>query len=211
MYINNNKLAFSLLEVMIALTMLMVTIGSIYQVNDSVKSSMISTEDKVSAMYLSQEWLEFIRNRRDYYIAQSVNKENWWNKFLYEIFWSWANLNNYQEIVKNIETDPKLWIFSIWAKISSSDKAISSIEEIYWNNADWCIQSWKCVYEKISLPRNDNNISNNDLRNFYRKIVFKKDKWQNNVINVKSVVYWDNKWDLYNFSMEQELANITIF
>jgi hypothetical protein len=55
MYINNNKLAFSLLEVMIALTMLMVTIGSIYQVNDSVKSSMISTEDKVSAMYLSQE------------------------------------------------------------------------------------------------------------------------------------------------------------
>jgi len=49
------KSAFTLLEVMLAMSMLVVTIVSIYNISSQVKASMLSTEDRVTALYLAQE------------------------------------------------------------------------------------------------------------------------------------------------------------
>ena len=75
MFINIKKTAFTLLEVIIALTMLVTTLTAIYQISNQVKASMISTEDRVTSLYLAQEGLEFVRNRRDYYVSRSWNEK----------------------------------------------------------------------------------------------------------------------------------------
>lgn len=201
-----NKLAFTLLEVMISISMIIVTITAIYQISDSVKSAMISTEDRVSAMYLAQEWLEFMRNRRDFYVSQSWNKETWWNAFLKEVFWSNINFTSWLKTIKTLHTEKKLWIFTLyWENLK--DITPWWIDDICWIDLD------KCIYEKISLSKKQYWDQNNNtwMRDFYRKIVIEKNKNETNLIKVKIVIYWEDKWTMYNFVMQEDLWNIAIY
>ncbi len=200
------KSAFTLLEVMLAMSMLVVTIVSIYNISSQVKASMLSTEDRVTALYLAQEWLEFMRNKRDSYIASSWNKEYWWNEFLREIYWTWADLTGVQSATM------KIWLENHWFFVlekSQYRQEVNSINEICW----W--ESWDdwddCIYEKITILKNQYGANDKTPRDYYRKLVIKKEDWETNIVKIYSVIYWENKWVIERFALDFKLVNITIY
>lgn len=198
------KKAFTLLEVMISITMLTFTAVSVYQISKISKVLISSSEDRATAMYLAQEWVEFARNLRDSRIWQSTNRENWRDKFLLEDIW-FSNLENSWKIASKIID--KKWLFSL-KKINPKffRRKISSIDQI-------CTEFYNdCFFEVIKTRTEwQKEINWWEWVIFFRKISFEKIAWEKNLITIKSSVYWDYKWEIQNFSLETKLWNITIF
>ena len=195
-------IAFTLIEVMIAMTLLVSTIVSIYKISDSTKILMGSTEDRVTALYLAEEWLEFMRNKRDTHLSKSWNKEYWWNFFLKEIFWDGSNFLNSMRVVKKINRSNSM--FSLWSD-DISDRNVSSIDDICGASLD------NCIYEKIILMKGEYESNERIPKEYYRKLVIEKDQWETNIIKVNSIIYWEDKWNIQKFSLDFKLANIAIY
>lgn len=188
---------------MMAMTMLIITLVAIYNISSQVKASMLSTEDRVTALYLSQEWLEFMRNSRDSYLSSSWNKEYWWNAFLKEIYWTGADL------LKSQVTTMKLWTgdFKTFVLEPSKNVDVNSIDDICRNEEDLD----DCIYEKITILKNEYNSNDKTPRDYYRKLVISKKTWETNIIKVDSMIYWENKGTIERFSLDFKLANIAIY
>lgn len=189
------KKAFTLLEVMISVTMLTFTALTIFTISKSSKALMASSEDRATAMYLAQEWIELIRNMRDTQVWQSTNK--WRDNFLNDIWFSGSE----KVLVKKIK-----WEFSLEGVDKSFfNKKISSIDQIcvsFYDNCDFEVIETKKEWERSWKAW--------EWTIFFRKINIKKEDWENNLITIKSSIYWDYKWEVQNFSLETKLWNITI-
>ena len=198
-----NKISFTLLEVMLAISMLILTLVAIYWIDNQVKSTLLSTEDNITSLYLAQEWLEFVRNRRDYYITLSWNKETWWNKFLEEVWLSWKD-----EAVRIIETNKSnlTYRFKSW---EIDDRRVSSFSDICINYADPVSES--CIYEKITITKNEFWDKSSDWakKDFFRKIELIKES--DNLITIKTTIYWERKWEFFDYALESSLWNIAIY
>lgn len=215
-----NKSAFTLLEVIISVVILTIAIWSIYTLSTQTKKIMTKSEYSVTAMYLAQEWLEFVRSIRDDELSKSLNRENpdnWWNKFLVDLwYWSYdSSSKKYKNIEKwwyrlkklNIK---KNWIFELqnaWINGElNSEKAISSLDDI-------CTDIWEfknCIYEHINIENLWNKENKNFWKNFFRKIKIEKEFWETNLITVYSEIFWEDHGKLENFILEQKFWNIAI-
>ena len=204
MFINIKKTAFTLLEVIIALTMLVTTLTAIYQISNQVKASMISTEDRVTSLYLAQEGLEFVRNRRDYYVSRSWNEKTWWNEFLNEI-WLLNRTKSYKRLVNDKET-----LLYVLDDISPETGTPWSIDEICWDF--WDQVSDNCEAELIEIAKQEYmNPQDKTPRKYFRRILATRDKWDMNIIHIKTLIYWEDKWEFLSFVLESSLWNIAIY
>lgn len=199
-----NFKAFTLLEVMIAVLILTVSLWSIYTISSWTKKMITKSEYSVTAMYLAQEWLEFVRNIRDERISNSFNRENWWDKFLIEDLWYWW-IWSWWYLIKKIE-NLNNWEYKIVDSKIDFEKSISSTDDI-------CSDVWiyeNCIYEHINLSEEWNQEETNLWNVFFRKIKIEKDFWEDNIIKIYSEIFWEEYWEIQNFILEQKLWNIAI-
>ncbi len=70
----HNKQGFTLLEVLIAITILSFAVAATFTATQSGLSSAIESKNQVIGYYLAQEAVEFIRNKRD---SNSLSGANW--------------------------------------------------------------------------------------------------------------------------------------
>lgn len=215
-----NKSAFTLLEVIISIVILTITIWSIYTLSVQSKKIMTKSEYSITAMYLAQEWLEFVRNIRDNELSESLNRDNpdnWWNKFLVDL-WYWEYNNSekkYENIEKwwyklkklDIKNNWKFELLNAWINNDLNfDKKISNLNDI-------CTDIWEfknCIYEHINIENFWNKENENFWKNFFRKIKIEKEFWETNLITVYSEIFWEEYWVLESFILEQKLWNIAI-
>jgi len=205
---NKNKLAFTLIEVIIAVVILTITAWSIYTISTQTKKIMTKSEYSVTAMYLAQEWLEFVRNIRDDELSKSLNRVNWWDNFLIDDLWYWWIWSWWYLIKKlNIKKNWKFKLENAWINNNLNfDKKISSLDDI-------CTDIWefkKCIYEHVNIENIWDKKNLNFWKNFFRKIKIEKEFWETNLITVYSEVFWEDHGILENFILKQKLWNIAI-
>ena len=213
-----NKSAFTLLEVIIAVVILTIAAWSIYTLSTQTKKIMNYSEYRITAMYLTQEWLEYVRNIRDNELKKSLNRDNpdaWWNKFLIDLWywkinnWKYENIDKWWYKIKKLEIQ-KNWIFKLLPAWKDFEKVISSVDDI-------CSDVWEyknCIYEYINLKNDDKKISwvkSNLWKNFFRKIKISKNFWETNLITVYSEIFWEDHGKLENFILEEKLWNIATY
>lgn len=74
-----NKRGFTLLETLVAITILLISIGGPLTIATKGLSSALLARDQITAFYLAQEAIEFARNERD---ERALNNEPWASGFL---------------------------------------------------------------------------------------------------------------------------------
>lgn len=157
----------------------------IYQLSDSVKELINISNNKISAYYLANWWLEIVRNKRDQHYKQSTNT-SWWNRFIDEMFLSYARSSSFI-IASHQDVAIKL--------ISVNEKNISSIDDICNNENGARI----CIYEKIQLSNN---------KEYYRTM--SANKLSSNLVAIVSTIYWEEAWSLHSLSMKSKLWNLWV-
>jgi len=188
-----------------AVTMLAFTAITVYTVSNWAKALMASSDERATAMFLSQEWIEFVRNLRDARIWQNTNRTNWRDKFLTEDAW-FLNIQNKWKTIKKIWKNN--WIFTLDPIPNNSflNKKISSIDQICTSFYD------NCDFEVIKIKEKwERKWDVWDWGIFFRKITFEKEDLEKNLITIQSSIYRDYKWELQNFSLEAKLWNLTIY
>lgn len=200
---NKKKSAFTLLEVMISVLILTIAVWTIYGISSQTKNLLSKSEYSISAMYLAQEWLEFVKTIRDERISESYNPKNWWDKFLTQDLWFWWTWSGWY-VVKKLQISKNN--LKLVDAVVNFDKEISSVDDI-------CRDVWiykNCIYEYINLSNEWNQKSTKVWSNFFRKIKIKKDFWEKNLITVFSEIFWEEKWKIRNFILEKKFWNIAI-
>lgn len=200
---NKKKSAFTLLEVMISVLILTIAVWTIYGISSQTKNLLSKSEYSISAMYLAQEWLEFVKTIRDERISESYNPKNWWDKFLTQDLWFWWTWSGWYVVKKLKISKNNLKLVDAGVNF---DKEISSVNDI-------CTDVWiykHCIYEYINLSNEWNQKSTKVWSNFFRKIKIKKDFWEKNLITVFSEIFWEEKWKIRNFILEKKFWNIAI-
>ena len=198
------KSAFTLLEVIISIVILTATIWSIYTLSVQTKKIITKSEYSITAMYLAQEWLEFVRGIRDERISKSLNRVNWWDKFLIDDLW-YSDIEKWWYQIKKINIEKK-WNFELLNSQINFEKKISSLDDI-------CTDIWEynnCIYEHINIKNLWNKENDNFWKNFFRKIKIEKEIWETNLITVYSEIFWEDHWVLENFILKQNFWNIGI-
>lgn len=200
---NKKKSAFTLLEVMISVLILTIAVWTIYGISSQTKNLLSKSEYSITAMYLAQEWLEFVKTIRDERISESYNPKNWWDKFLTQDLWFWWTWSGWYVVKKLQISKNNLKLVDAGVNF---DKEISSVDDI-------CTDVWiykDCIYEYINLSNEWNQESTILWNNFFRKIKIKKDFWEKNLITVFSEIFWEEKWEIRNFILEKKFWNIAI-
>lgn len=200
---NKKKSAFTLLEVMISVLILTIAVWTIYGISSQTKNLLSKSEYSITAMYLAQEWLEFVKTIRDERISESYNSKNWWDKFLTQDLWFWWSWSGWYVVKKLQISKNNLKLVDAGVNF---DKEISSVDDI-------CTDVWiykHCIYEYINLSNEWNQESTILWNNFFRKIKIKKDFWEKNLITVFSEIFWEEKWKIRNFILEKKFWNIAI-
>ena len=78
-----SKQGFTLIETLVAITILLISIGGPLTIATKGLSSALLARDQITAFYLAQEAIEFARNRRDSYALLLKTQESK-NGFLYD-------------------------------------------------------------------------------------------------------------------------------
>jgi len=166
---NNNKLqknkGFTLVEVMVAVFVLTISVSSLMSLLSTSLFAAKYARNEITANYLSQEVIDFIRNERDTIVFLSnQNSNDGWNKFVDKYKdCSDESANCYIDVNKDIGPTkcPESECFLYF-----DEKAEKNV---FYN------------YEKRG-----------QITNFERKLIFLKNSSNSDEINVEVIVYWKN-------------------
>lgn len=76
LYIQNSKKGFTLIEALVAITILTISIAGPITIASKGISSSIFARDQITAFYLAQEAVEYVRNKRD---ENNIKGNDWLN------------------------------------------------------------------------------------------------------------------------------------
>ena len=79
---NKSKLGFTLVETLVAISIFSISIISLLSVLAKGIIDINYAESKVTASYLAEEGIEYIRNMRDTYVVNDVDPATGWSDFL---------------------------------------------------------------------------------------------------------------------------------
>lgn len=187
----NNKKAFSIIEVIIGVFIFSLWITSVYAIISSTLRLNDYNKNYIIASSLAMEQLELVRNIRDsnYKKIQNYNQLNPWNTDYTSIF----------------EYDKKYKIENDFEVTSSFPIKIEEIID-FW---EWKTElTWKMLEYKLCLDSENrytydcSTPANIDTQFFryisFEKVKFKDDNWNDKIIDdaylVKSKVIWYMRW-----------------
>jgi prepilin-type N-terminal cleavage/methylation domain-containing protein len=79
--LKNKKSGFTLIETLVAISIFSIAVVGMMSVLSSGMTDTISSKKKISATFLAQEGIEYIRNLRDTYVLYYGSYTDGWNQF----------------------------------------------------------------------------------------------------------------------------------
>ncbi len=197
----------SIIEAMIALSIVMIWITWLYNIYDRSQKLETATENRIKAISIAREWIEVMQNIRDTnWILFWADTKNCWNSFNYDVNCLWSTDPNHKiapwnyKIYKDVDNRWKLVLWSLWfdyTDISLRNEYRIKLDSNWLYSQSWWID-FNPIFTRvleISYPEDTNSDWNFDVND--EKIL------------IKSIVYWkDNTKDTpYNIVLENILTN----
>jgi prepilin-type N-terminal cleavage/methylation domain-containing protein len=83
---NKKKNGFTLIETLVAISIFSVAVIGMLAILASGLTNTISAKKKMTATFLAQEGIEYMRNLRDTYVLYSTSYNDGWNKFNVRVY-----------------------------------------------------------------------------------------------------------------------------
>jgi len=180
-----------MLELIAMIAILWLGVGSMFSVITSGIFFAKDTEDRIKAINLAREWIEWMTNiRNTNWLRFSSDRRNCWSTLSYDsgCIWNpigWDRIGGGSHV---LYTYNGLWYLSGTTSIAPADPAYKTVFRVI-NDADGFSNQTGAIYP--TLCNSQNQVSCTSI--FTREIQIIIPTWSTGSMNVKSIVYWDGK------------------